>query len=238
MFSVAPLNKSTTLSFTLPPCTYYASNLRKFYLVTSWPHLMQHLRENSPWKTKDMRVEVEISTYPFLSDELPRIHHVSSNENISFGPSTPCTTATSQSHHKPVYCGLSFCSSDNDESSPVHSTMPPQNPMDFSQQWLTTSIPTICDDLKEDKEEEDFQTVALDDDHWTMDEIPDRHLCIHEHLLPHSLCPYQCPYMDYTSTSYHDTLDLSDISEFKDLITTSSDEDIPALDDEIGYWNL
>ena len=41
--------------------------------------------------------------------------------------------------------------------------------------------------------------------------------------------------MDYTSTSYHNTLDLSYISEFEDLMTTSSDEDIPALDDEIGY---
>ena len=29
----------------------------------------------------------------------------------------------------------------------------------------------------------------------------------------------------------HDTLDLSDISEFEDLMTTSSDEDILALDD-------
>ena len=47
--------------------------------------------------------------------------------------------------------------------------------------------------------------------------------------------PYPYPYMDYTSTSYHGTLDLSDISEFEDLITTSSDEDIPALDDKIGY---
>ena len=40
--------------------------------------------------------------------------------------------------------------------------------------------------------------------------------------------------MDYTSASYYDTLDLSDISEFEDLITTSSDEDVPALD-EVGY---
>ena len=31
----------------------------------------------------------------------------------------------------------------------------------------------------------------------------------------------------------HDTLDLSDISEFEDLMTTSSDDDIPGLDDEI-----
>ena len=82
---------------------------------------------------------------------------------------------------------------------------------------------------------EDFQTVPLDDDHRTTEEIPDRHLCIHKHLVPHSLCSYPCPYMDYTSTSYHDTLDLSDISEFKDLMTTSSDEDIPGLDVQIGY---
>ena len=41
--------------------------------------------------------------------------------------------------------------------------------------------------------------------------------------------------MDYTSTLYCDTLDLSDISEFEDLITTYSDENIPALDDSIQY---
>ena len=34
--------------------------------------------------------------------QTPRIHHVSSDEKMSFGPSTPCSTATSQSHHKPV----------------------------------------------------------------------------------------------------------------------------------------
>ena len=67
-----------------------------------------------------------------------------------------------------------------------------------------------------------------------MEEIPDRHLCIHEHSLPDRLCPYPCPYSDYQASSYYDTLDLSDISEFEDLMTTSSDEDIPALND-IGY---
>ena len=92
----------------------------------------------------------------------------------------------------------------------------------------------ICDDLKVD-EEEDFQTIPLDDDHCTTEEISDRHLFIHEHSLPHILCPYPCPYMDYTSALYHDTFDFSDISEFKDLMTTSSDEDIPALDDEMEY---
>ena len=90
---------------------------------------------------------------------------------------------------------------------------------------------TICDDFEE---EEDFQTVALDDDHWITDPVPDRHLCIHVHLQPHSLCCYPCPYMDSTPASYQDILDLSDIFYFKDVITTSSDKDIPALDDVIG----
>ena len=89
--------------------------------------------------------------------------------------------------------------------SSTYSNAPPENPMGFAQQLPSKSIFTMHDDLKEDKEEEDFQTVTLDDAHLTTEEIPDRHLCIHEHSLPHSLCPYPCPYMDYTSTSYDDT---------------------------------
>ena len=86
----------------------------------------------------------------------------------------------------------------------------------------------------DEEEEEDFSTVSLDDEHWNMEEILDRHLCIHEHSILHELCQYPCPYLVYTSSSYYNTLDLSDISKFEDLITTSSDEDIPALD-EVGY---
>ena len=95
------------------------------------------------------------------------------------------------------------------------------------------SIYTICDDLEEE-EEEDFQTVALDDDHRITDPVPDRHMCIHEHFQPHSVCCYPCTYTDSTPASYQNALDLSDISDFKDVMTTSSDEDIPALDDVIG----
>ena len=104
--------------------------------------------------------------------------------------------------------------------------------MGFAQQPLSKSIYTICDDLEEDKE--DFQTFALDDDHWTTYEIPDRHLCIHEHSLPHSLCPYPCPYMDYTPASYQDSLDLSEFSDLEDVMITSSDKDVPGLDDMAG----
>ena len=158
------------------------------------------------------------------------IHHVSSNGDISFNPSTPCIPATSQSHCKPVHHQLSFSSSDGKESSAVHipspyNTLPPQNPVGFAQQPLCKSIYIICDNLEE---EEDFQIVALDNEYWITEPIPDRHLCNHEHSQLHSLDPYpfQCS-IDSNPTSYQDTLDLSDISDFEDVMTTFSDKDIP-----------
>ena len=50
-------------------------------------------------------------------------------------------------------------------------------------------------EAEEEEVEEDFQTVPLDDEHWDMEEIPDRPLCIHEHSLPHRLFHYPCPYL-------------------------------------------
>ena len=84
---------------------------------------------------------------------------------------------------------------------------------------------------EEEEEEENFQMVPLHDEHWTSKEIPERTLCIHEHGLPHGLCPYPCPYMNYQMPSYMDTLDLSDILDFVDYMVTSSDEDIPTFED-------
>ena len=131
----------------------------------------------------------------------PRIHYASSEDNISFDPTTPYSTGTSQSHHKPIQHQLSFSTSDNTDSSadytpPTDSTTPPQNLLGFAQQTWYKPIYTICDGLEEDEKEEDFQTVPLDDYHWTTEEIPDRYLCIYEHSVPHSLCPYPCPYMN------------------------------------------
>ena len=84
--------------------------------------------------------------------------------------------------------------------------------------------------LEEDKEEEeDFQMVPLDDEHWTTQEVPNRILCIHEHALTHGLCLYPCPYGNYLIPSYADSLDLSDISDFEDIMIMSSDKDVSAL---------
>ena len=87
--------------------------------------------------------------------------------------------------------------------------------------------------LEEEEEEEDFQTVSLDDEQWTTEEIPDRPLWVHEHSLPHGLCLFLCPCVNYQTPSYYETMDLSDISNFEDLMTTPSDEDIPALEDSV-----
>ena len=43
-------------------------------------------------------------------------------------------------------------------------------------------------------EEEDFQTVPMDDEHWMTDMVPERTFCIHENGLPNNVCQYPCPY--------------------------------------------
>ena len=80
-----------------------------------------------------------------------------------------------------------------------YSTLPLQHHTDTFQQ-----LPSKCTlhmyvtlEAEEEDMEEDFPTVALDNEHLDMKEIPDRTLCIHKRALPHRLCPYPCPYVNY-----------------------------------------
>ena len=66
-------------------------------------------------------------------------------------------------------------------------------------------------------------------------ETPERTLCVHEHGLKHGLCPYPCPYANYQTPSYMDSLDLSDISDYEYYMVTSSKEEIPGME-EVPYW--
>ena len=94
----------------------------------------------------------ETSNLPTPLRQTSRFHHVYSDVNISFNPSTPCTTATSQSNHNPVCHHLSFSSSDNEDISAVHnSTSLPLNPMGLAK---PTSQYTYT------MGEEGFQTVC------------------------------------------------------------------------------
>ena len=88
-------------------------------------------------------------------------------------------------------------------------------------------------------EEEDFPTAPLDDDIWLKDPVPDRQLCIHEQSQPHFKCSYPCSYrLDLLHSSpedapapYYKMMDVSDILDLQDMMTTTSDEDIPDLED-------
>ena len=91
-------------------------------------------------------------------------------------------------------------------------TTPPQETSPPTPRATPASTPEY---LEDDEEEEDFQMVPLNDDHWTTQDIPDRTLGIHEHALPHILCLYPCPYANYQIPLYVDTLVLSDISNLK-----------------------
>ena len=134
-----------------------------------------------------------------------RIHYVSSMEHTPFDPVpvTPCSTP--QTPPRPVCRCLSFSSADS---------------------YTPDSTPECSED-----EEEDFQMVTLENEHWTSEETPERTLCVHEHGLPHDLCSYPCPYSNCQMPSYMDSLDLSDILDYEDYMITSSNEDIPAFKD-------
>ena len=64
----------------------------------------------------------------------------------------------------------------------------------------TLAAPEHLED--EANEREDFQTIPMDDEHWTTGEIPYRPLYIHEPSLPHGLCLYLYPYADYRTPPY------------------------------------
>ena len=84
-------------------------------------------------------------------------------------------------------------------------------------------------------EEEDFQTVPMDDEHWMTDMVLERTFCIHKNGLPNNVCQYPCPYGNSNTASYMDSLDLSDISDYEDyMMTTSDDEELPGLE-EVPY---
>ena len=148
---------------------------------------------------------------------MPCIQHISSLEHASFNPahSTPCRPVTCTPTHSPgksVKCHLSF----NDDS------------MDTS-----TSSSTSSPESSDLEEEEDFQTVPLDDEFWSTEIVPKWKLCIHEDGLLNSVCSHPCPYGLNGTTSYIDTLDLSDISDLEDhFLTTSDDEELPTLEQD------
>ena len=88
-----------------------------------------------------------------------------------------------------------FWGDDNDspvDELPYPDWIPPvQYHQDVLQQTPSPlNISITLDEEEEEIMEENFQTVPLEDEHWNLEEIPDRLLCIHEHPLLHGLYPF------------------------------------------------
>ena len=81
-------------------------------------------------------------------------------------------------------------------------------------------------------EDEDFQTVPMDNEHRTTELALERTFCIHKNGLPNNVCSYPCPYGSNNTVSYIDCLDLSDVSDLEDhFLTTSDEEKLPGLEE-------
>ena len=160
-------------------------------------------------------------------------------EHASFDPActtphrTVTTTPSGLSHTptRPVCHCLSF---DLDSDQESNATPMCVNSSDADQDAVSESSEGSSAPESSD-EEEDFQTVPIEDEHWTTEMVPERTFCIHENGLPNNVCQYTCPYGNNNSVSYMDSLDLSDIFDYKDyMLTTSDDEELPGLE-EVPY---
>ena len=101
-----------------------------------------------------------------------KIHHVSSVNNASFDPD-PVTP-----HLKLVCSWLTFSSSNDidisEDEAPSPSTISLITPQRPNTQPATLRATLDAQVHLEEDEEEDFQTVPLDDEHWSTEEVPDR----------------------------------------------------------------
>ena len=125
------------------------------------------------------------------------------------------------------------------DSSPLHGRAKKSSPVQQHMVYHHTDG-SFQDATNED--EEDFPTAPLNDDVWLEEPVTVRHLCMHEQSQLHFLCSYSCPYSldlppptpEDTPVSYYKTMDLNNISDFQDVMTTTSNEDIHDPDDVFG----
>ena len=163
------------------------------------------------------------------------MYHVSTCENLSFGPATPRTHSPQQPGNlTTVHCHLTF--EEDDDSSLDNNTLHARTEHHAPEEHQMAHHLTSADEEEEEDAEEHFPTAPQNDDVWMEVPVPDRHLCLHEHS-QHDMCPYPCPYsLDQLHLALHYTpqyIDLSDIFDFPDVITTASDEDVLYLEDDV-----
>ena len=165
-----------------------------------------------------------------------KIHHISSKEHASFDPKPvmPCTRGTREMPCRLVCRCLTFSSSKyDDDDTPMdetpspHSTPPAQHHTDTFQQ--SPSKCTLHTYVTLEAEEKDMEEDSKQC-HLMMN------IGIWMKFLTGLYVFTNMPYhMDYaTPMSIYKLQDIIILSEVEDIMTTSSDEDIPPLKD-IGY---
>ena len=140
-------------------------------------------------------------------------------EDASFDPAytTPCQPATTLHCNSPLTSPRPVCHCLTFTSDSSESDQDPDSSSEYSD------------------EAEDFQMLPIDNEHWTTEMVPERTFCIHENGLPNNVCQYPCPYGNNNAASYMDSVDFSDISDYKDyMMTTSDNEELPGLE-EVPY---
>ena len=169
-------------------------------------------------------------------------------EDLSFSPTTPLTRTKQQPVHSPqrLWCCCAVCChlvfSSFDEANPVrssdlslwHFSMPdnspvwaePPSPVQHHVDHHHTSTPSIDQFFTDDATEENFPTAPLDDEFWAEDQIPDRHLCIHDTSQVTHLCHYPCPYANLNFEMDLPPLPTPEAAEFGYGIVDLSDADL------------
>ena len=120
-----------------------------------------------------------------------KIHHVSSIQNASFNPVPVTPYSTRQPCLRPVCRRLMYSPSDDDDTSEdevssSHSMPQVQYPTPDTNSSTSKCTLAAYEHLEDEAdEEEDFQTVPLDNEHWTTEEfLTDHYACmnIHYHM--------------------------------------------------------
>ena len=196
-------------------------------------NIIQSLSDHTEWclqmgaTSEDIRNESQSKSLsvPTPLHQEPWPFHVSTQENLSFGPATSIACPSPGYLH--AVCHQLAYEEDNESS--LDPRMEDHSPED---DILAPHLPSITEE-EDDDIEEHFPTVSLDDDFWVEEPVPERHLCIHENS--HVLCPYPCPYslnpLHLAQEDAPQYIDLNDIFEFPNVIVSTNDDDVPSLED-------
>ena len=208
-----------------------------------------------------MRVGVKASTSPSLSRAL-RVYHVSTMEELSFNPANFGQSPTTSEHHEEhspqgyrcynlTCCHLVFTSLDDespvraDHSSPKHPNQHHHHTSTPSTEQFSSNFDNVAWNDDTTFCEEHFPTAPLDDIVWSEDPILDRHLMSQTSSVP-TLAHTETQPSGWTYSTpqdeavfHYELIDLNNISsDLPDIMMTTSDEDIPDLEDTLDSEHL